>query len=120
MSISLALNENVTKLLKNPKSWRSQYGCRSPKEAQPHRRQSVGKMASKPVDVRSQASDNLLCLSQSPALSAQTIHTINDQESKGVPLDTPWTFWLDKWVSPCKLSATILKNNTLKFSSFII
>jgi hypothetical protein len=60
---------------------------------------SIGKMASNPVDVVrcTVETENLSYLSGSPALSAQTIHTLNDQEINGVtPLNTQWTFWLDK------------------------
>merc|ERR1712071_368601 len=54
------------------------------------------KMASNPIRVVSNSSENVEYLSQSPALSAQTIDTLHHQESSGVPLNTTWTFWLDK------------------------
>lgn len=55
-------------------------------------------MASKPVEVRKllTSGDGL---SQSPALSAQTISTIHDQESNGLtPLNTSWSWFLDKYI----------------------
>ena len=61
----------------------------------------IGQNASMAVDVvrvktgQQQSSPNSN-LSQSPALSASTINTLNGQENSGVPLQTPWTFWLDK------------------------
>jgi len=55
-------------------------------------------MASNPIGVQGRDSANIEYLSQSPALSAQTIDTLHHQENSGVPLNTTWTFWLDKTV----------------------
>ncbi|PSN46750.1 Eukaryotic translation initiation factor 4E type 3 [Blattella germanica] len=35
-------------------------------------------------------------LSKSPVFSDVAISNLRSQETKGVPLQTPWTFWLDK------------------------
>ena len=32
----------------------------------------------------------------SPQLSRTVIQTIEETDDSGVPLNTPWTFWLDK------------------------
>ena len=34
----------------------------------------------------------------SPKLSRSAIQTIEHDEFQGIPLNTPWTFWLDKCV----------------------
>ncbi|XP_070150119.1 eukaryotic translation initiation factor 4E type 3 [Polyergus mexicanus] len=35
-------------------------------------------------------------LLKTPVLSDETVSTIERQEGSGIPLQTPWTFWLDK------------------------
>lgn len=36
---------------------------------------------------------------QSPQLPRAALSEIKSSEQTGVPLNTPWTFWLDKYVS---------------------
>ncbi|KAJ1525345.1 hypothetical protein ONE63_010163 [Megalurothrips usitatus] len=42
--------------------------------------------------------DSSCDFSKSPVFSSATINNMESQESEGVPLQTPWTFWLDKSV----------------------
>jgi len=35
-------------------------------------------------------------VSASPQLSRKTLDTIDETDSSGIPLNTTWTFWLDK------------------------
>ena len=35
-------------------------------------------------------------VSASPQLSRKTLDTIDESDSNGIPLNTTWTFWLDK------------------------
>lgn len=35
-------------------------------------------------------------LSKSPVFSNETVKNIKEYENSGIPLQTPWTFWLDK------------------------
>jgi len=35
-------------------------------------------------------------VSASPQLSRKTLDSIDETESNGIPLNTTWTFWLDK------------------------
>jgi len=37
-------------------------------------------------------------VSASPQLSRKTLDSIGETESNGIPLNTTWTFWLDKLV----------------------
>ena len=48
-----------------------------------------------PVDIPS--SDNSY-LSKSPIVSYGTLNNFKNEDSTGVPLQTPWTLWLDKYV----------------------
>ncbi|KAJ9584587.1 hypothetical protein L9F63_021057 [Diploptera punctata] len=43
-----------------------------------------------------ESSEGSCDLSKSPVFSDLAINNISSQETKGVPLQTPWTFWLDK------------------------
>ncbi|KZC04859.1 PREDICTED: eukaryotic translation initiation factor 4E type 3-like [Dufourea novaeangliae] len=43
--------------------------------------------------------DSSADLSKTPVFSNETVKTIEEHESQGIPLQTPWTFWLDKAVS---------------------
>lgn len=52
---------------------------------------------SNPVNLL-QTANNDCNLSQSPALSAHTISTIHDQECSGTPLNTSWSWFLDKYI----------------------
>jgi hypothetical protein len=36
-------------------------------------------------------------LSSSPVFTDSALHSLRSKETKGVPLQTPWTFWLDKY-----------------------
>ena len=36
---------------------------------------------------------------ESPKLGRKAMDEITDHEQSGVPLQSPWTFWLDKYVS---------------------
>jgi hypothetical protein len=36
-------------------------------------------------------------LSKSPVFTDSAINSLHSQETTGVPLQTPWTFWLDKY-----------------------
>ncbi|XP_051163396.1 eukaryotic translation initiation factor 4E type 3-like [Leptopilina boulardi] len=38
-------------------------------------------------------------LSKSPVFSNETVKNIKEHENSGIPLQTPWTFWLDKAIS---------------------
>ncbi|XP_033222896.1 eukaryotic translation initiation factor 4E type 3-like [Belonocnema kinseyi] len=38
-------------------------------------------------------------LSKSPVFTNETVQNIKEHESTGIPLQTPWTFWLDKAIS---------------------
>jgi len=55
------------------------------------------KNMSNPVNLL-QTAKNDCNLSQSPALSAHTISTIHDQECSGTPLNTSWSWFLDKYI----------------------
>ena len=35
-------------------------------------------------------------LSKSPVFTSEMVNKIDRHETEGVPLQTPWTFWLDK------------------------
>jgi hypothetical protein len=52
-----------------------------------------GKMAA----FKSECGDYSCDLSQSPVFTDSTLHNLRSKETKGVPLQTPWTFWLDKY-----------------------
>jgi len=43
-------------------------------------------------------------VSASPQLSRKTLDTIDETDSSGIPLNTTWTFWLDKLASFWQLS----------------
>uniref|UniRef100_A0A0P5I8M8 Putative Eukaryotic translation initiation factor 4E type n=1 Tax=Daphnia magna TaxID=35525 RepID=A0A0P5I8M8_9CRUS len=74
-------------------------------------------MASNPVNVHLlHAVNNSDGLSQSPALSAQAINTIHDQECSGTPLNTPWSWFLDKTVRG--VSAAEYEANLKKIYTF--
>lgn len=45
----------------------------------------------------SESGDGSCDLSKSPIFTDIALNNICSQESKGVPLQTPWTFWLDKY-----------------------
>jgi hypothetical protein len=36
-------------------------------------------------------------LTNSPVLADSTLNSVDSQETIGVPLQTPWTFWLDRY-----------------------
>ncbi|XP_063235203.1 eukaryotic translation initiation factor 4E type 3-like [Bacillus rossius redtenbacheri] len=46
----------------------------------------------------SESNDSACDLSKSPVFSSITIDNLRSQETSGIPLNTPWTFWLDKAV----------------------
>ncbi|XP_046636153.1 eukaryotic translation initiation factor 4E type 3-like [Daphnia pulicaria] len=70
---------------------------------------------SNPVNLL-QTANNDFNLSQSPALSAHTISTIHDQECSGTPLNTSWSWFLDKTVRG--VSAAEYEANLKKIYTF--
>ena len=44
------------------------------------------------------ARNNLQEISGSPALAASAYKVLKEEETTGVPLNTSWTFWIDKYV----------------------
>ena len=67
-------------------------------------------MASKPIEVRNVKTSEEL--SSSPALSVQALKTINRQESQGTPLQTSWTWFLDKYIS---INFIFRQNKAIKY-----
>jgi hypothetical protein len=53
----------------------------------------AGKMAA----YESEYGDYTCDLSTSPVFTDSALHNLRSKETKGVPLQTPWTFWLDKY-----------------------
>jgi hypothetical protein len=45
----------------------------------------------------SESGDGSCDLSKSPVFTDIALSNLSSQETKGVPLQTPWTFWLDKY-----------------------
>jgi hypothetical protein len=45
----------------------------------------------------SESGDGSCDLSKSPVFTDIALNSLRSQETKGVPLQTPWTFWLDKY-----------------------
>ncbi|KAL0277817.1 UNVERIFIED_CONTAM: hypothetical protein PYX00_004969 [Menopon gallinae] len=54
-----------------------------------------------PIDI---PSSDTSFLSKSPILSYGKLSVVKSEESTGVPLQTPWTLWLDKTVRGCSAS----------------
>jgi hypothetical protein len=52
-----------------------------------------GKMAA----YESEYADYSCDLSTSPVFTDSALQSLRSKETKGVPLQTPWTFWLDKY-----------------------
>lgn len=58
-------------------------------------------MASIPIPVSENGSaEEVAC---SPALHQDALDSLQQDETHGVPLNTPWTFWIDKWVGAALL-----------------
>jgi len=56
-------------------------------------------------------------MTSSPQLTRKALSSIDETESQGVPLNTPWTFWLDKSVrgaSAADYEASLRKLYTVK------
>jgi hypothetical protein len=53
----------------------------------------VGKMAALEADCGDYSCD----FSKSPVFTDSALHSLRSKETKGVPLQTSWTFWLDKY-----------------------
>eukprot|EP00794_Sanderia_malayensis_P006207 gene6207-6922_t len=47
------------------------------------------------------ANDNITTLSASPNISTVSHNVIRDKESDGTPLNSPWTFWFDRYRRGC-------------------
>lgn len=55
-------------------------------------------MAAIPIPGTEVKNGNVEEVSCSPALHPDAYATLGQDETNGVPLDTHWTFWIDKWV----------------------
>ena len=53
----------------------------------------VLKMAAMECEAKDGPQSDLL---KSPVFTDETVQNIKEHESTGIPLQTPWTFWLDK------------------------
>jgi hypothetical protein len=53
----------------------------------------VKKMATSQTDAVDYSRD----LSESPVFADSTLNSVDSEETTGVPLQTPWTFWLDRY-----------------------
>ena len=47
-------------------------------------------------DIKENKSEMESNLSKSPVFTSEMVDKIDRHETEGVPLQTPWTFWLDK------------------------
>lgn len=54
----------------------------------------VSNMAAAECETKEGTSADLL---KTPVLSDEAVNVIQKDEDSGIPLQTPWTFWLDKW-----------------------
>ncbi|XP_014204990.1 eukaryotic translation initiation factor 4E type 3 [Copidosoma floridanum] len=49
--------------------------------------------------INSNGDNSLDVLSKSPVFSSEIVDNIKEHDNAGIPLQTPWTFWLDKAIS---------------------
>lgn len=63
------------------------------KSARGEKKNMASAMECKPKDIPSTE-----LLSKSPVFTSEQVNNIKEHDDTGIPLQTPWTFWLDKLV----------------------